>query len=125
MPDCTVSNTKLSSLTLNELTLKARERILSLSFTIFEHFLRNPLAKFLVEPPLEGERKVYINGPGHMTKMAVMPIYGKSLFKLFFLQNRKTYDPVTVHAASKTQALQSYINVDPGLTFTYFTARSS
>ena len=23
--------------------------------------------------------KVYINGPGHMTKMAAMPIYGKNL----------------------------------------------
>ena len=27
---------------------------------------------------LEGEMKVCINGPGHMTKMAAMPIYGKS-----------------------------------------------
>ena len=33
-------------------------------------------AKFHVEPPLEGGTKVYINGLGHMTKMAVMPIYG-------------------------------------------------
>ena len=36
-------------------------------------------AKFYVEPPLEGGTKVYINGPGHMTKMAAMPIYGKNL----------------------------------------------
>ena len=36
-------------------------------------------AKFYVEPAWEGGRKVYINGPGHMTKMAAMPIYGKSL----------------------------------------------
>ena len=36
-------------------------------------------AKFYVEPPLEGGMKVYINGPGHMTKMATMPIYGKNL----------------------------------------------
>ena len=36
-------------------------------------------AKFYVEPPWEGGMKVYINGPGHMTKMATMPIYGKSL----------------------------------------------
>ena len=36
-------------------------------------------AKFYVEPPWEGETKVYINGPGHMTKMAAMPIYGKNL----------------------------------------------
>ena len=38
-------------------------------------------AKFYVEPPWEGGTKVYINGPGHMTKMAVMPIYGKNLKK--------------------------------------------
>ena len=32
-------------------------------------------AKLYVEPPWEGGTKVYINGPGHMTKMAAMPIY--------------------------------------------------
>ena len=36
-------------------------------------------AKFYVEPPWEGGTKVYINGPGHMTKMAAMLIYGKNL----------------------------------------------
>ena len=36
-------------------------------------------AKFYVESPWEGGTKVYINGPGHMTKMATMPIYGKNL----------------------------------------------
>ena len=35
-------------------------------------------AKFYVEP-WEGGTKVYTNGPGHMTKMAAMPIYGKNL----------------------------------------------
>ena len=38
-------------------------------------------AKFYVEPPWEGVTKVYINRPGHMTKMAAMPIYGKNLKK--------------------------------------------
>ena len=38
-------------------------------------------AKFYVEPPWEGGTKVYINRPGHMTKMAAMPIYGKNLKK--------------------------------------------
>ena len=33
-------------------------------------------AKFYVEPPWEGGTIVCINGPGHMTKMAAMPIYG-------------------------------------------------
>ena len=36
-------------------------------------------AKCYVEPPWEGGTKVCINGPGHMTKMAAMPIYGKNL----------------------------------------------
>ena len=36
-------------------------------------------AKFYVEPPWEGGTKVYVNGPGHMTKMAAMPIYDKNL----------------------------------------------
>ena len=34
-------------------------------------------AKFYVEPPWERGTKVYIYGPGHMTKMAAMPIYVK------------------------------------------------
>ena len=33
---------------------------------------------------MKGERK-FINGPGHMTKMAAMPIYGKTFKNL--LQN--------------------------------------
>ena len=36
-------------------------------------------AKFYVEPPWEGGKKDYINGPGHMTKMAATPIYGQKL----------------------------------------------
>ena len=41
-------------------------------------------AKFYVQPPWEGGTKVYINGPGHMTKMATRPIYGKNPSKIFF-----------------------------------------
>ena len=40
-------------------------------------------AKFYVEPPWEEGTKVYINGPGPMTKMAAMSIYGKNLKKSF------------------------------------------
>ena len=36
-------------------------------------------AKFYVGLPWEGGTKVCINGPGHMTKMAATPIYGKNL----------------------------------------------
>ena len=35
-------------------------------------------AKFYVEPPWDGGTKLCSNGPGHMTKMATMPIYGKN-----------------------------------------------
>ena len=37
-------------------------------------------AKFHMEPWVGGT-KVCSNGPGHMTKMAAMPIYGKNLKK--------------------------------------------
>ena len=47
---------------------------------IFSSETARPIkAKFYVEPPWEGRTKVYINGPGHMTKMAATPIYGENL----------------------------------------------
>ena len=44
-------------------------------------------AKFHTESPWDGGTKVCSNGPGHMTKMAAMPIYGKNL-----LWNQKADD---------------------------------
>ena len=38
-------------------------------------------AKFHVEPPWDRRTKVCSNGPGHMTNMAAMLIYGKTLKK--------------------------------------------
>ena len=35
--------------------------------------------KFFVEPPWDGGMKICSTGPSHMTKMAIMPIYGKNL----------------------------------------------
>ena len=46
-------------------------------------------------------------------------------FKNLLLQNQKSYDLETWHVALGLQALQNYINDDPGLTLTYFTARSN
>ena len=82
------------------------------------NFMRRLLGK--------GRKKDYINGPGHMTKMAAMPIYGKNL-KYLLLQNLKSYDHETWHVVSWTQALQSFffINDVPELTLTYFTAKSN
>ena len=58
-------------------------------------------AKFYVEPPWDGGTKVCINGPGHMTKMAATPIYGKT-FKNLLLWNQWTDFLETWHVASGT-----------------------
>ena len=41
-------------------------------------------ARFRMESPWDGIMKICSNGPGHMTKMAVMPIYGKKFKKVVF-----------------------------------------
>ena len=38
-------------------------------------------AKFHMKPPWDGGRNICSNGPGHMTSMAVMSIYGKNFKK--------------------------------------------
>ena len=52
---------------------------------IFSPETASPIkAKFNVGPPGDGGTKVYIYGPGHMTKMAATPLYGKKHLKIFF-----------------------------------------
>ena len=51
-----------------------------------------------------GEMKVYSNGPGHMTKVAAMPMYDKSL-KNLLLRNHKVDDLKTLYAALGAQVL--------------------
>ena len=41
--------------------------------------LGQSIPNFMWEPLWEVGKKVYINGTGHMTKMAAMPIYYKNL----------------------------------------------
>ena len=56
--------------------------MLSAFSNIFSFETTGPIeAKFYVEPSWDGGTKVCSNGPGHMTKMATMPIYGKNLKK--------------------------------------------
>ena len=77
--------------------------------------------KFYVEPPWEGRTKVYINGLGHMTKMAAMV---KTL-KIFFSRTRS---PMILKLGMYHWGLKLYkvyINVEPELTLTCFTARSN
>ena len=69
--------------------------------------------------------KVFLNGPGHMTKMAAMPIYGKDLKKIFFSGTKR---PMTLNLGTRHRVLEYYkvcSNEDPGLTLTYFTTRSN
>ena len=82
-------------------------------------------AKFHMEPPLDGGTKVYSNGPGHMTEMAAMSIYGKNLKKIFLSGTER---PMTLKLGMLHWVLEYYelcSNDDPGLTLTYFTARSN
>ena len=52
----------------------------SLRVNIFSSITTRPIeAKFHVEPPWDGGTKICSNDPGHMTKMAAMPIYDKNL----------------------------------------------
>ena len=45
------------------------------------HAFRPIEAKFHMESPWAWGMTIYSNGPGHMTKMAAMTIYGKNLKK--------------------------------------------
>ena len=56
-----------------------------------------------MEHPWEWGKKVYINGQGHITKMAAMAINRKNLL----LQNQKANDFETWCEASVTGALHS------------------
>ena len=61
-------------------------------------------------------------GPGHITNMAIMLIFGKNL-KQSSLEP-KVDDLERLYAASGTQHYEVCSNDDPVLTLTYFTAMS-
>ena len=83
--------------------------------------------KFHMEPPWDGGTKVCSNGPGHMAKMAVIPIFGENLnlmVKIFF---SGTKTPMTLKVGMQHRVLEYYevySNDDPELTLIYFVARS-
>ena len=96
--------------------------------TIFKDLLRNCLtnqSQILCGAPWEGGKKVCLNGPSHMTKIAATPtcICGTNLSENILIQSRKSGDDLeTWHAASRNQALQSLYK---WLTLTYFTTGSN
>ena len=68
---------------------------------------------------------MFINNPGHMTKMAAMPIYGKYPSKIF---SSGTGGLISTKLGMKHRGLEYYnafINYDLWMTLTYFTARST
>ena len=55
---------------------------LSTFSNIFSSEIIGPIkVKFHMETPLDAGTKFCSNGPGHMTKMATLPIYGKNPLK--------------------------------------------
>ena len=66
---------------------------------------------------------MYINNPGHMTKMAAMPMYGKNPSKIFF---SGTAGP-GLKKLGRWHLLLEYYNANieygPVLILTYFMAR--
>ena len=79
-------------------------------------------AKVPVEPPWiggGGGAKVCSNGPGHMTKMAAMPIFGKNLKK--YSSQADDLELGMQHCV--LEYCQICSNEDPGFILTYFKAR--
>ena len=68
---------------------------------------------------------MYIYNPGHMIKMAAMPIYGRNLLKFSF---SGTTGPISTKLGMKHWGLEYYklfINYDLWMTLTYFMAQST
>ena len=69
---------------------------------------------------MEGVINVYINNPGHMTKMAAMPIYGKNPSKIFFSRNGGSISKKLGMKHRWLKYYNVYINHDPVMTLTFF-----
>ena len=69
--------------------------------------------------------KIHQHFADHMTKMAAIPIYGKNTLKTFF---PGTTGQILMKLCMKHQRPKPFFicaNYDPGLTLTYFMARSN
>ena len=61
-----------------------------------------------MESPWDGGTKGCSNGPGHMTKMAAMPIYMVKTLKILLLRNQKADDLETWYAALGARVLPNW-----------------
>ena len=93
---------------------------------IFSSETTGPIeANFHMKPPLDRRTKVCSNGPGHITKVAAMPIYDKNLKKIFFSGIKRSITLKLVMQHRVLEYHQICSKDDPGMTLTYFTARSN
>ena len=81
------------------------------------------VVKLHIEHPLEEGTKVCINGQGHMTKMATIPIYDKNLYKASSLEPG-VYDLKLYMQHLGLNLYKAGINDNLWLTLTYLTAWS-
>ena len=91
----------------------------------FSETTRPIKAKFYVEPPWVGGTKLCLRHLGHMTKMSATPIYRKNPSKTFF---SGTGTPISMKLGMQHWGFLPIIvcsNDNPGVTLTYFTARSN
>ena len=115
------------------MNIKGQDHLLTLvqghSDSTFSNFFsletaRSIEAKFHVDHARDGGTKICSNGPGHMTKMTTIPIYGKNIENL----PSGTKRPMTLKVDMQHRVLEYYpvcSNDAPGLKLTYFTARSN
>ena len=68
---------------------------------------------------------MYINNLGHMTKMATMPIYGKTPSKIFFCETNKLISRKHGMKHRWLKYSNVYINHDPVMTLTKLITRST
>ena len=76
-------------------------------------------AKFHVELSWDGGTNDCSNGPGHITKMAAMPIYDKNHWKYFSLESKGLWPWNLVYSMSTRVLLQICSNNAPWLALTY------
>ena len=82
--------------------------------------------KFHMELLLDGGTLVCSNGPGHMTNMATMPIYGKKKLKHPLLWNQKADDHETLlYASLSARVLPSLLKWWPWVDLDLFSRRSN
>ena len=95
------------------------------SLNIFFSETTQPIkVKFHMELLWDGGTKMCSNGPGHMTKTAAVPIYGKNL-KNLILRNQKANDFETWYASSSAQVLPSLFKWRTWFDHDIFTTRSN